>query len=119
MIFFIVQTVTLNLAQGINASTGSANGFSLRAVYSSEVISEEEVNVIVDHLEAALIFLTNHPHEILGDVTLVNTKERQRLVSNLYSEEQLSPTQNISELIESQANQTPEKIAVSLALISL
>ena len=74
---------------------------------------------MLDHLEEALIFLANHPHDILGDVNLVNAKERQRLVADLYPEEQLSPTQNISELIESQVSETPEKIAVRHALISL
>jgi non-ribosomal peptide synthetase component F len=105
--------------QGLDISPLLANDFSLVAVYSSEAISEAEVNSMLDHFEAALIFMTNHPHDILGDATLVNAKERECLVTDLSSEEQLSPTQNISELIEMQANQTPEKIAVCLALISL
>jgi non-ribosomal peptide synthetase component F len=108
-----------HLLQALIATPGLKNGLSFGATYSSEVISEAEVNVILDHFEAALIFLVNHPHDILGDVNLVNAKEQQRLVTDLSTAELLSPAQNISELIEAQASQTPEKIAVGVASICL
>ena len=73
---------------------------------------------MLDHLEEALIFLANHPHDILVDVNLINVKEQQRLVTELDPGEQLSATHNILELIESQASATPEKIAVRYALLS-
>jgi non-ribosomal peptide synthetase component F len=103
-----------HLLQAIIATPGLNNGLSFGATYSGEVISEAEVNVILDHFEAALVFLVNHPHDILGDINLVNAKERQRLVTDLNPGELLSPAQNISELIETQAGQTPEKIAVCI-----
>jgi non-ribosomal peptide synthetase component F len=102
--------------QGINVMPHSTNGLSISIIYSNEAISEPEVNVILDHLEAALVFLTNHPHDTVGDVNLVNDGERQRLVGVFPSGYQFSSAQNISELIEAQAACTPEKISVCAIL---
>jgi non-ribosomal peptide synthetase component F len=82
-----------------------------------EVISELEVNVILDHLETALLFLTNHPHDIIGDVNLINDDERRRLVGDMPSD-LLSSAQNITELIEAQVARTPEKISVCFTFLT-
>jgi Non-ribosomal peptide synthetase modules and related proteins len=87
-------------------------GFSLEVLYSHEVISEAEVNVILDHFDAALRFLIHNSNETIGNVNLINENERQRLVSDVKIGDQLSLVQNVPELIEDQANRTPQKIAV-------
>jgi non-ribosomal peptide synthetase component F len=101
--------------QAIVASPRSGNDFSVTVNYRSEVISQAEIDVILDHFIAALIFLTCHPNDIIGNINLINEDEQHRLVYDMNPGE-LHPTQNISELIEAQASQTPEKIAVSVAL---
>jgi hypothetical protein len=61
------------------------DGFSLEVNYTREVVSQAEVNVILDHSEAALSFLAHHPHDPIGDVNLINENERQRLVWDVNS----------------------------------
>jgi non-ribosomal peptide synthetase component F len=103
----------------LDVTPPSTNDLSLAAFYSSEVACEAEVNVILDHFETALVFLANHPHDIVGDVNLINGNEQQQLVDDFNPPGSLSTAQNISELIETQASQTPEKIAVRVSLTSL
>jgi hypothetical protein len=76
---------------------------------------EAEVEAILDHYEAALWFLTHHPHEPLRNVKLINIKEMQILVDNssLAVDVRRSAVQNVHSLIEVQAQMTPHRIAVS------
>lgn len=105
--------------KGIVATPRSTDGLSLEVIYSNAVINAAEVNVMLDHFEAALLFLVHRPHDAVGDVNLVNENERRHLVTDLNPGDLLSPAQNISELIEAQASHTPEKIAVRDVLVSL
>jgi non-ribosomal peptide synthetase component F len=114
-----VGSLPLIYIQGIDVSPLSTNGFSIAVSYLDEMISESEVTVILDHLETALLFLTNRPHDTVGDVDLINENERQRLVRHISSGDMSSPSQNISELVEAQAARTPEKIAVCVILTCL
>jgi non-ribosomal peptide synthetase component F len=104
--------------QGLIISLNSSKGFSLTVKYRSQAISQAEIDLILDHFTAVLIFLTSHPHDIIGDVNLIDENERHRLVNDI-SPGELNPAQNISELIEVQTNKTPEKIAVRVSLTSL
>jgi hypothetical protein len=63
-----------------------------------------------------LFFLTNHPHDTVGDVNLINRNEWQRLVGDVAPGDLLRSAENICELIEAQAARTPEKIAVCVML---
>jgi hypothetical protein len=95
----------------------STHIFSLSVHYSQSAVSEVEVNVVLDHFEAALLFLTENPRSAVGDVTLVNEQERQHLVASSYPRNPISQAQNILELIEGQARRTPQKIAVRVLFI--
>lgn len=46
--------------------------------------------------------VVTHSFYFLGDVNLINAKERHHLVNDINSVELLDPAQNISELIEAQ-----------------
>jgi hypothetical protein len=114
-----VSSLALTYMQGIDVIPHSINGFSISIIYSNEAITEPEVNVILDHLEAALLFLVNHPHDNVCDVNLMNEPEWQRLVGDIPLGNRLSSAQNMSELIEAQVARTPEKIAVCVILTCL
>ena len=43
------------------------------------MISQAEVDVILDDFEVALLFLVHHPHDAIGNVSLLSTDEAKRL----------------------------------------
>jgi non-ribosomal peptide synthetase component F len=104
--------------QTLTVTPSSINSLSFEVNYTREVISQADVEVILDHFEAALLFLAHHPHNAVGDVNLINEKEWQRMVTDINPEGLLNPARNISELIEAQVHQTPQKIAVRVGLMS-
>jgi hypothetical protein len=105
--------------QALTADLSSSDSLSLLALYASEMISEAEVKVILDHCEAALLFLVHRPHESIGDATLINAREMQRLVPDTNPAHLPNPVQILPYLIEAQASRTPQKIAVRISRISL
>jgi non-ribosomal peptide synthetase component F len=107
----------LTVVQVVVVVPRSTHGFSLSVNYSQRAISEAEVSIVLDHFEAALLFLTQHPRSAVGDVILINEQERQHLVASNYPRNPISQAQNISELIEGQARRTPHKIAVCVFFI--
>jgi hypothetical protein len=102
--------------QALIADLSSADSFSLRVLHASEIISEAEVTVILDHFEVALLFLIEHPHESVCNVELINDSEMRRLIHDHTNPvHHPNPVQNVSELIETQASRTPKKIAVRIS----
>jgi non-ribosomal peptide synthetase component F len=98
-------------------SSYSADGFTLDVSYRREAISAAEVEVILDHYEMALNFMAREPHARVRDVDFITADEKRRLLHGpnpLHPlNTLLSSAQNVSELIESQVQRTPQRIAVS------
>lgn len=79
----------------------------------------------MDHLESTLRFIIDHPKSLICDVELINNREMELLLSTEMGGElessnkswasncALHSHQNVSELIQAQAERTPQKIAVS------
>jgi non-ribosomal peptide synthetase component F len=97
----------------------SSDELSVVVLYSQKIISEAEVNVILDHFEATILSLITNPHDAVGDVNLINTQESLRLIAQTHLRAHLSPAHNVAELIEAQASRTPQKIAVCFPDLSL
>ncbi|KAF8580410.1 acetyl-CoA synthetase-like protein [Ramaria rubella] len=90
----------------------SGDSLLVGAAYIQEIISEAEVHALLDHFEAALLFLIHHPKSSVGDVELITQNELQRLIPIFNTEKLLNPAQNISQLIEMQVRRTPQRIAL-------
>ncbi|KAF8584770.1 acetyl-CoA synthetase-like protein [Ramaria rubella] len=94
----------------------SADDLFLNVMFVTEIVSEAEVNAILDHFQTALLSLMYRPDVKIGDVELISDAERQRLLFGCNPRhplnELLSSAQNISELIEWQVRQTPQRIAL-------
>jgi hypothetical protein len=82
--------------------------------YIRQAISQQDVGMILDHLEGGLRFITTRLHDTVGDIDLIGDTERGRLVTDTTRGKALNSNQNISELIEEQVRRTPKKIAVSV-----
>lgn len=104
--------------QTLTVTPSSIDGFTLEVSYTREVISEADVEVLLNHFEATLLFLAHHPHETVGEVNLLSTEESNCLLYEYnppypIDNSLLSPAQSVCELIEWQVQRTPERIAVS------
>ncbi|KAF8587753.1 amino acid adenylation [Ramaria rubella] len=102
----------LDFPFALTVDVSSTDSLTVSVDYVAEIIHEAEVNAILDHFEAALIFLMRHPKAHIRDVDLISPKERQRLVPELKAEKLLSPVRNISDLIEQQVRKTPQRVAL-------
>jgi hypothetical protein len=71
------STFMLIYMQGIAVVPFSTQGFSLTAVYAPECLSENDADIILDHLGGALVFLAAHPHDAIGDFDLLSRNKRQ------------------------------------------
>jgi non-ribosomal peptide synthetase component F len=103
--------------QTLTVTPFSTGNFSLLVNYTREVISQEEVDVILDHFQAALLFLAHHPHATVSDVNLVSADEAKRLLYDRnppypLDDSLLCPAHSACELIEEQVQKTPKRIAV-------
>jgi non-ribosomal peptide synthetase component F len=103
--------------QALTVTPSSTDGYALEVQYTREVIPQAEVDVILDHFEAALHFLAHHPHDTIGDVNLLSADESKRLLyewnpPHPLDDSLLSPAQNVCQFIEWQVQRTPERVAV-------
>jgi hypothetical protein len=51
--------------------------------YIREAISQQDLDVIVVHLESALRFLMTRLHDEVGDIDLISNTEKGRLVADI------------------------------------
>ncbi|KAF8584766.1 acetyl-CoA synthetase-like protein [Ramaria rubella] len=100
----------------LSLDVSSTDDLRLMVTYVADIITEAEVNTILDHFETALLFLINQPHRLIRDVELISAGEKHRLLFGRSPPHSLdvllSPAQNISELIEWQVQKTPQRIAL-------
>lgn len=126
--------MNLHFIQTVIVIPVTLDSFYLEANYNDQMISREEVNVILDHLESALVYMLGHPNKLICDVELVKDHERQLLLPKLPSQQPpplegsalyppiesrspLGDVKNMFELIELQVEKTPQRIAVRSGLL--
>lgn len=90
----------------------------LEVQYTREVVPEAEVNVVLDHFVTALRFLTQNPHETVGDVSLIGSKELEVLIQPKEHHSASNSYDNILQMVEAQVLKTPQRIAVRLLPVS-
>lgn len=61
----------------------STDCISIQTLHASEIIPQPEIDVILDHFEAALRFMLNHPNERICDVNLVSNEEKRRILQDM------------------------------------
>ncbi|KAF8579864.1 hypothetical protein K439DRAFT_1620250 [Ramaria rubella] len=64
------------------------------------IIPDAEVQVLLDHFEAALLFIMHNTRSYIDNVELLTTEEMERIMPVVKTKKQPNPAQNISELIE-------------------
>ncbi|KAF8581319.1 acetyl-CoA synthetase-like protein, partial [Ramaria rubella] len=96
----------------LTVDVSSANSLFVSVAHIVEIIPDAEVQVLLDHFEAALLFLIQHPRSYVDDVELISAEEKQRVMPVVKPIEHLSSAENISELIEMQVRKTPQRIAL-------
>ncbi|KAF8584773.1 acetyl-CoA synthetase-like protein [Ramaria rubella] len=105
-----------DLPFALSVTPSSSGSFFVEVSYSREVITQREVDTILDHFETALTFLMNHPDATIDDVELTSAVEKRRLLFGVNPPHPLhgllSPALNVSELIEWQVTKTPQRIAL-------
>lgn len=122
--------------KSVDVDIRSSDIVSVNARYAPEVICTEEINVILDHLETALLSMIDHPNGQICDVELINEREMRlttpvpHLVSSL--EQEFHPlagevkgrngsspypvsnsVKSMPGLLGLQISRTPQRIAVS------
>lgn len=108
------DNVDHDLTFSIN-SIGSEE-IEVEAQFASARISEPETNIFLDHFGTALESILQNLTGSLGDVNLVNSEEKRRIVVGLNATHpfgtMLSSANNVTELIEEQARKTSQRMAV-------
>lgn len=111
--------------EAVDVNLVSLNALSIRLSFDTGSISEAEVRTFLDHLESTVRFIIDHPESLVCNVELINDREMKLLLSTGMDGElenshrfwtshcTLDSDQNVSELIQSQVERTPHKIAVS------
>ncbi|KAF8574904.1 amino acid adenylation [Ramaria rubella] len=106
----------LDLPFGFNVSVNAADSFTLKVSYQRDAVSPAEVDVLLDHYEAALDFIVNEPHAAVRDINLISPSENRRLLFERNPpcplDALLNPAPNIFELIGWQVQKTPQRIAL-------
>ncbi|KAF8573139.1 CoA-dependent acyltransferase, partial [Ramaria rubella] len=115
-VFMIASLSVDNEMKALSVTPSSTGSFFVEVSYSSGVITQREVDTILDHFETALTFLMNHPDATIDDVELTSAVEKRRLLFGVNPPHPLhgplSPALNVSELIEWQVTKTPQRIAL-------
>jgi hypothetical protein len=103
--------------QSSNDLSYPTDSFTLDISYQRGAISAAEVDVNLDHFEVALNFIAREPQASVWDIECITANEKQRLLYRRNPPHPLgallNPIQNISELIESQVERSPQRIVVS------
>lgn len=103
-----VQADMIVLAQPIGQDV-----VQLDVRFASQSISQVEIIAFLDHMSSALDSMKRDLSSLLRDVDLVSPREKQRLVYEINPVGSSSTSvQSITELLEAQAQKTPNKIAV-------
>jgi non-ribosomal peptide synthetase component F len=100
--------------QVLTVDASSSDGLALLVNFASDIISEAEVQAMLDHFEAALLFSIHHPYQSMTLVNLMNSRETQRILPTIKPDDASCSEHSMLALIEAQANRTPLKIAVCI-----
>lgn len=91
-------------------SAGGDVGFKF--TFDIDRIDKDDVERLLDHLEAALESFAASPEQSLGEISMLAEKERTCLLSEARSTAQELPQQNLNDIFEKQVRFAPDVDAV-------
>ncbi|HEX8933435.1 MAG TPA: condensation domain-containing protein, partial [Pseudonocardiaceae bacterium] len=104
---------TTNFPLSMQASLGERLG--LRLAYDPQLFDASTVERIVGHLLVLLGGIAADPDQLMAEVPLLSTAERDRLLVGWNDTHQIRPTATLPELFADQVTRTPDAVALVVA----
>ena len=111
--FILTFKLDLTFQKVIFVSPYATDSFALEVLFIKQTVSPAEVELLLDHYEAALSYLNRNPHALIHNVNLVNSREAEKLLPRVKSGMiAMDGVTGVHHLIEEQASTSPNKIAL-------